>query len=26
MALKYADVIPVAEVIDFMSKYHRLND
>jgi hypothetical protein len=26
MALKYADVIPVAEVIDFMRAYHPLND
>jgi maleamate amidohydrolase len=26
MALKYADVIPIAEVIDFMSNYHPVND
>ena len=26
MALKYADVIPVAEALDFMEKYHPLND
>jgi maleamate amidohydrolase len=26
MALKYADVIPVAEVLDFMENYHTLND
>jgi maleamate amidohydrolase len=26
MALKYADVIPVAEVIDFMSDYRLVND
>lgn len=26
MALKYADVIPVAEVIDFMNNYHLAND
>jgi maleamate amidohydrolase len=26
MALKYADVIPIAEVIDFMSNYHPAND
>jgi len=26
MALKYADVIPVAEVLDFMENYHPLND
>lgn len=26
MALKYADVIPVAEVIEFMSRHHPVND
>jgi len=26
MALKYADVVPVAEVIDFMRDYHPAND
>jgi isochorismate hydrolase len=26
MALKYADVISVAEVIDFMRQYHPVND
>ncbi len=26
MALKYADVVPVAEVIDFMNNYHPVND
>ncbi|HYB56664.1 MAG TPA: isochorismatase family protein [Alphaproteobacteria bacterium] len=26
MALKYADVIPVAEVLDFMKRYHPVND
>ncbi len=26
MALKYADVIPVAEAIDFMAKYQPMND
>ena len=26
MALKYADVISVAEALDFMEKYHPLND
>src|SRR5258707_1066317 len=26
MALKYADVIPVAEVLGFMGNYHPLND
>ena len=26
MAIKYADVVPVAEVIDFMAQYHPLND
>jgi maleamate amidohydrolase len=26
MALKYADVVPVVEVIDFMNNYHPFND
>jgi len=26
MAIKYADVMPVAEVIDFMRQYHPVND
>jgi hypothetical protein len=26
MALKYADVVPVAEVIDFIRRYQPVND